>query len=61
LANAERFFNEKNIDWSAKFLKDNNIRYIYLPKIYHLPAAEAEYSMTKIFENSDVNIYQVNQ
>lgn len=59
LDEANRFFVEKNLDWSNKFLKDNNIRYIYLPKIYQLPAAEQEYSMKKIFENEDVNIYLV--
>lgn len=59
LANAERFFIERNLNWSNKFLKDSNIRYVYLPKIYHLPAAEGEYPMKKIFENGDVNIYKV--
>jgi hypothetical protein len=56
---ANRFFVEKDLRWSGKFLKDNNIRYIYLPKIYHLPAGEQEYPMIKIFENNDVNIYKV--
>lgn len=60
LAEANRFFVEKDLSWSKKFLKDNNIRYIYLPKIYSLPMAEGEYPMKKIFENKDVNIYQVN-
>jgi len=59
LEDAKRFFVEKNLNWPDKFLKDNNIRYIYLPKIYSLPAAEQEYPMKKIFENEDVNIYQV--
>jgi hypothetical protein len=56
---ANRFFIEKDLSWSKRFLKEENIRYIYLPKIYHLPAAEQEYPMTKIFENEDVNIYLV--
>jgi hypothetical protein len=60
LDSANRFFIETDLSWSKKFLKDENIRYIYLPKIYHLPAAEQEYPMTKIFENNDVNIYKVN-
>jgi hypothetical protein len=59
VAEANRFFVEKDLFWSKKFLKDENIRYIYLPKIYHLPAAEQQYPITKIFENNDVNIYQV--
>jgi hypothetical protein len=57
LSEANRFFVEKDLTWSNKFLKDNDIRYIYLPKIYQLPAAEQEYSMKKIFEDGDVNIY----
>ena len=56
---ANRFFVEKDLSWSNKFLKDNNIRYVYLPKIFYLPAAEGEYSMIKIFENEDANIYLV--
>jgi hypothetical protein len=60
LSEANRFFVEKDLTWSNKFLKDNNIRYVYLPKIYQLPAAEQEYSMKKIFENGDANIYLVN-
>ena len=56
---ATRFFVEKDLSWSNQFLKDAGIRYIYLPKIYYLPMAESEYSMTKIFENEDANIYRV--
>ncbi len=56
---ANRFFSEKDLSWSEKFLKDNNITYVYLPKIYQLPMAEAEYPMKKIFENDDANIYKV--
>lgn len=60
LEEASRFFIEKDLSWSKKFLFDNNIKYVYLPKIYYLPEAEQEYPMTKIFENGSVNIYQVN-
>lgn len=59
IKNADRFFVEKDLNWSSLFLKDNNIRYIYLPKIYPLPMAEEEYPMIKIFENDTVNIYKV--
>lgn len=61
LEDANRFFNEKNLSWSNEFLKENNISYVYLPKIYALPMAEQEYSMQKIFENEEVNIYRVLQ
>ncbi|QQG42211.1 MAG: hypothetical protein HYV90_02745 [Candidatus Woesebacteria bacterium] len=57
--NADRFFVEKDLKWSSKFLKDNDIRYVYLPKIYQLPMAEEEYPIKKIFENNAVNIYKV--
>lgn len=59
LKDAERFFIEKDLTWSNRFLKESNIRYIYLPKIYQLPMAEKEYNMEKIFENDEVNIYKV--
>jgi len=59
LEGATRFFIEKDLSWSNKFLKDNNIKYVYLPKIYQLPMAEGEYLMNKIFENGGVNIYKV--
>ncbi len=58
---ADRFFTEKDLNWSDQFLKSNNIRYVYVPKIYQLPMAEGEYSMKKIFENDSVNIYEVEQ
>lgn len=56
---SNRFFEEKDLDWSQKFLQDNNIGYVYLPKIYQLPVAEEEYPMEKIFENEEVDIYKV--
>ncbi len=59
LEDATRFFKEKNLSWSNEFLKENNIGYVYLPKIYQLPMAEQEYMMEKIFENEEVNIYKV--
>lgn len=59
LKEASRFFAEKDLTWSKKFLKENHIAYIYLPKIYLLPMAEDEYPMVKIFENNEVNIYKV--
>jgi hypothetical protein len=58
---ANKFFVEKDLNWSKKFLFDNDIKYLYLPKIYHLPMAEQEYPMKKIFENNDANIYQIDR
>lgn len=59
LENSERFFVEKDLSWSGRFLKERGISYIYLPKIYQLPMVEAGYPMEKIFENDDANIYRV--
>lgn len=59
LEDSSKFFFEADLEWSENFLKENNISYIYLPKIYFLPAAEEEFPMTKIFENNQVNIYEV--
>lgn len=61
LKEMEKFFSDKTTEWSNSFLKSNNISYLYLPKIYSLPAAEREYKMDKIFENEEVNIYKVVQ
>lgn len=38
-----------------KFLKENNIKYIYLPKIFNLSLAD----MKIIFENNEVVIYEI--
>jgi hypothetical protein len=59
LEKANRFFVEKDLVWSNSFLKENEITYVYLPKVYELPMAEEEYLMDKIFENDGVNIYKV--
>ena len=59
LADSRSFFDEADLNSSNEFLESENISYVYLPKIYHLPAAEGLYNMKKIFENSEVNIYKV--
>jgi hypothetical protein len=59
LTETNRFFIEKDLSWSNKFLRSNNISFIYLPKVYPLPRAEVEYPLKKIFENEEVNIYKV--
>lgn len=43
-----------------KFLNGNNIKYIYLPKIYKLSLDEQKLNLKVIFENQQVIIYQVN-
>jgi hypothetical protein len=59
LTQANRFFVEKDLAWSKDFLQTQNISYLYLPKVFNLPMAEEEYPMHKIFENSEVRIFEV--
>lgn len=56
LVKAKNFFNGATPEWSDEFLKKNNIRYIYLPKIYNKSIDSV--SLKKIFENSKVKIYE---
>jgi hypothetical protein len=44
----------------SKMLKENNIRYIYAPKVFHFQPNPEEYNLTNIFENSEVDIFKVN-
>lgn len=59
LAMVNQFFEAEDVNWSNSFLQKENIDYLYLPKLYFLPRAEEEYTMKKIFENEEVNIYKV--
>ncbi|KKU78557.1 MAG: hypothetical protein UY06_C0047G0013, partial [Candidatus Amesbacteria bacterium GW2011_GWA2_47_70] len=44
---------------AAKFLSDNNIRYLYLPQVAFVRPrlSETALGMTKLFENSQVAIW----
>ncbi len=61
LDNVRKFFTMTDLIWSIQFLKDNDVKYIYLPKIYKFPLSETEYPITKIFENEDATIYMINK
>jgi len=60
---SENFFSQKNIFVDRGFLVNNQIDYIYLPKIYltKTPLLSSELSLNNIFENQEVIIYQVNR
>lgn len=51
-------FFERSFD--NNFLKDNKIKYIYLPKIYSVRLEESSEVIKDIFENEEVVIYKVN-
>lgn len=59
LAQASEFLQGKDDNWSGKFLKENSIKYIYLPKILNVNINENEQKITRIFENDEVIIYKV--
>lgn len=52
------FFNSRDYDWSTEFLKDNNIKYLYLPKIYNISLEWDKLELKQIFENREAQIYQ---
>ncbi len=54
---ASKDFFLKPITKSTKFLQDNRIRYIYLPKIYNVRLDESTKLVKNIFENEEVVIY----
>jgi len=61
--NSELFFSQKNEFTDRGFLVNNQIDYIYFPKIYfnQNPQISLKLSIENIFENSEIIIYQVNR
>lgn len=53
------FFHGSNFSQSTKFLEENNIRYIYLPKHSKIRLEEEKLNIKNVFENEEVIIYQV--
>ncbi len=60
---SENFFSQKNTFADRGFLVNNQIDYLYLPKIYlsKSPLLLTELSIKSIYENPEVIIYQVNR
>lgn len=53
------FFNRRDYQWSNEFLKDNNIKYIYLPKLYKVDLSIEKLNLEKIFENDETLVYKI--
>ena len=51
----------KPLSESTKFLQNNHIKYIYIPKIFNVRLDEGINIVKNIFENAEVVIYQVKQ
>lgn len=60
---SENFFSQKNIFVDRGFLVNNQINYIYLPKVFlnEKTLLSLDLSIKNIFENSEIIIYQVNR
>ncbi len=60
---SENFFSQNNIYADRGFLVNNQIDYLYLPKIYlnKTPLMSSELSLKTIYENPEIIIYQVNR
>ncbi len=57
LVEASDFFNGRDPKWSANFLKQNNIKYIYLPKIFSVSLDEESLNLKKVYDNEEVDVY----
>ncbi len=53
------FFIGKDAKWSNNFLKSNNIRYIYLPKIFKISLDAERLSLKRIYENTETEIFEI--
>lgn len=56
----EEFLEARDQGLAKKFLKDNNISYIYWIKDQRAALSESELEIEKIFENKEVDIFRVN-
>ncbi|MCL5090882.1 MAG: hypothetical protein M1514_02620 [Patescibacteria group bacterium] len=55
-----RFFESNNPSWANDFLKNNQIKYLYLVKGQKVNLNLEEINLKKIFENGEARIYSVN-
>lgn len=60
---SENFFSQNNIHADRGFLVNNQIDYIYLPKVFlaQKSSLSLDLSIKNIFENSEIIIYKVNR
>lgn len=53
------FLNNSEIDKSKEFLRSNNIRYVYLPKLFNVNLNDGDLGLDRVFENKSVKIFKV--
>lgn len=59
LVGQQEIFKNTNPEFTKKFLRDNNITYIYLPRFLKTHIDEGTYGIKNIYHTDDVNIYKV--
>lgn len=59
ITQAKDFFEGSHIGGS-EFLRDNNIRYIYLPRIFKISLDTNKLNLNQIYGNDEILIYQLN-
>lgn len=60
LVETHEFFESRDLGWSKNFLKERDIKYIYIPKIYEKNIDAGALQLINIFENDKVVVYEVN-
>lgn len=56
---AKEFFSGKDLLWSKKFLSDEKIKYLYMPKIYDYGLSVEKVGLERIFNNEETEIFRV--
>ena len=54
----EQFFTTHNEEWARNFLKENNIKYVYLVDDQKFEGGDFQVGLVKIFENGEVRIFE---
>ena len=54
----EQFFTTHDEEWARNFLRENNIKYVYLTNDQKFEVGDYQIGLEKIFENGEVRIFQ---
>jgi uncharacterized membrane protein len=59
LVGQQEIFKNTNTEFDKEFLRKNNIKYIYLPRLLKTHIDEGTYGVKNIYHTEDVNIYEL--
>ena len=60
MVEVKKFYTSGDVVFARKFLKDNDISYIYWVKPQRAVLGDLQLNLTNVFENKTVVIYKVN-